>query len=277
MSFLLIVFSLLQSLILIGSSGDSTTIKLRPIFFKGEIKNYKVIKESIVLDRENIIINDKIEKDISITVLDYSDTLIKLEWEVNKIEIMENIPQDNPLSIFIVSIDHGLKIKYQLDKYGRMQRVNNYNEIKSAINEKIDNFITYLKNDAYYDNQYISLLEFQLKITYSTMEQINKLVLFDLFRYYCLYGNEYQLNESEQVLMACREYGIEDTVHVIGSKYLEEKIISFKITKSTSELHDKFLAVYQFHLDDKWIKQVNSEFRTNEIIEIIEYYTILEN
>lgn len=93
-----------------------------------------------------------------------------------------------------------LTIKYTTDSRGVIKSVTNYNEISSTIKGRVDALIENMVKDKSIDPSLIETTKFQLEMILSTEQQINKIVISDLFKFHELYGRTLRTGSPIQTI-----------------------------------------------------------------------------
>lgn len=172
-----------------------TTIKLIPNWRKGEIKKYEIKKYSSVDAANERKLNGLTTKVIILKVVDIRDTVLEINWRVEKLDYSDTIDTDNPFSGLVNSFDKDLSVNYLISKKGRILSVLNLDEITTTIKSKVDNTLNDFIKKNKIEKSKADILSLQFSMMYSTQEQIKSIVLDDITKFHQIFGFSYSTNK----------------------------------------------------------------------------------
>jgi hypothetical protein len=273
MKFLSISFFLLLDVLCgfqqIESQNDQ--IILIPSFKSNQVKNYNIeyTVKTVSEGLEQIINTTK--KQVALKVIDINDGNITMEWRYGKIEFVEAIPQNNPFDILMITLNAGLVIKYSINKKGIITSILNREEITTLINSNIEEKLNLLVEEKIIDPSMITTTKFQFQMMFSTPEQIDKIILSDLFKFHKMYGKTYSSSASE----------VKEEEDLMTRKY-RVQLISVDNNNHTFNLSSKLIGEpnneinqsFQFDLDDHWLIKYSSKRVSSDPLDVIQFYQI---
>lgn len=172
-----------------------TTIKLIPLWEKGEIKRYEIKKYSSIDAENDRKVNDLTTKVIVIQVTDVKNKELVINWKVEKLCFSDTINPDNPLTGIVNSLDKEISVKYTINKKGNIINILNLSEITKKIKSKVDNALKDFIDKNKIEKSKADMLSFQFSMMYSSQEQIKSIVLSDLYKFHQIYGFSYTVNK----------------------------------------------------------------------------------
>lgn len=171
-------------------------IDLIPSFKKGEEKKYSVRYTTKSPAQAPYQIFSSTKKDIIIKVVDVRDGTMDLEWTYTNVIFTDSIPQFNPIMDLINTLPKGLTVKYTTDRSGRIKSVTNYKEIITALNHRTDSLISLMSRDKSIASSLVESTKFQLQMMLSTEQQIDQIVIGDVFKFHEPYGNSFSTSAN---------------------------------------------------------------------------------
>ncbi|MFM7858439.1 MAG: hypothetical protein ACKO96_42595 [Flammeovirgaceae bacterium] len=173
------------------------SIDLTPSFKKGEEKKYSVRYTTKSPAQAPYQIFSSTKKDIIIKVVDVRNGgTMDLEWVYANVIFTDSIPQFNPIMDLINTLSKGLTVKYTTDGSGRIKSVTNYKEITTVLNHRIDSLISLMSRDKSIASSLVESTKFQLQMMLSTEQQIDQIVIGDVFKFHEPYGNSFSTNAN---------------------------------------------------------------------------------
>jgi hypothetical protein len=169
-----------------GSNKHST--ELIPHFKKDEIRRYQ-IKYTVKYPAQghDQIFNSTTEE-VVIKVVNIQNNLIDFEWTYLKATFIDSVPQYNPIMDLMNTLTRGLTVKYTTDSRGVIKSVTNYEEISSKIKQRVTDVIENMSKDKSIAQSLIESTKFQFEMMFSTTQQIDEIVISDIFKFHELYG-----------------------------------------------------------------------------------------
>lgn len=249
----LFVFYLSFIILFSGSvyAQGEQSIKLIPLFKKGQIKKYQITSTSKTFTEPGHyqVFSSKL-KDVIIKVKEVTATQTHLEWIYDRAMFVDSTEQNNPFSYLMNTLNKRMTIKYVVNSQGVIQSISNSDDIKSQAKQQIDGFIQQLNQSDNFDESSVETFKFQLEMMLSSQELFDALILEDVYKFHELYGLTFQ--KDHKVLVQEKDtpadsYSIklisrdEKSIQLVG-----ELISSFSDKKGQKK--------YEFNLPTYWLE-----------------------
>jgi len=121
---------------------EDDTLSIIPKYAIGNTYNYQINQKSI----RNQTLNYEIFKDITISVEKAVDTIVSLNWTVNKV-IFNDSTEMNDINSNIFGIQEGITVCYNVDKKGQILQITNYDTIQKVLNQRFEKNLKALTED----------------------------------------------------------------------------------------------------------------------------------
>ena len=168
------------------------TVDLTPHFKKGEVKKYRIRYIAKSPAQRPYQIFNSTKKDVVVKVADIRGGSIDFEWTYLNVVFTDSVPQFNPVMDLMNTLPQGLTVKYSTDNRGVIKSVTNYKEITAAVKQRVDSMISRMSKDKSIKPSFIESTKFQFEMMFSTEEQINQIVIGDVFKFHELYGHSFK-------------------------------------------------------------------------------------
>ena len=253
------------------SNGQDQQVSLIPSFVEGQLKNYS-ITYSVELsgDRTEQIFRTT-KKQVKIKVVAINGDLIDMQWQYGEVEFTEAKLQNNPFAVLMNTLSAGITVKYSIDKNGVINSITNRDEIKTKIEERIDEKLTSMINENKIDSSMLSTTKFQFQMMFSTPSQIDKIIIKDLFRFHQLYGKDYSNQPSKIVV----DNDILPETYEIRLQSIDQSNQTCLIVSNlVNDTGKKINASYEYSLSDYWLKNHTSKRTSFDPIDVVQLYQI---
>ena len=238
------------------SGQTEKTIKLIPNWTKGDIKRFEITNSTNVVSDEITQTKSLTTKTVTLQVVNVRNKTSEIEWKYENLTFSDTISNKNPLSVLMNELDKGLTVKYTINSNGTIKSINNYDEISAKIKSKVDSALQLLSKNEKIDSSRMKMIKFQYSMMFSSTQQIDLIVLNDIFKFHQLYGYSYRsdkITSIEDKMFAPQMSGPSDR--------LEMKLDSIDTDKQLyylkGELRSPFLEKYMKEdIKDRSIKRV---------------------
>jgi len=178
--------SLLFLAVLICLNGFAQ--ELNPRFKNGEIRKYQIRSSTKSPAQGTYEIFNTIKEVIAIKVTGTESNSIAFEWTYLNVIFIDSVPQYNPVMDLMNTLTQDLTVKYITNTKGVIQSVTNYKEISTKIKQRTEAVIENMSKDKGINSSLIESTKFQFQMMFSTEQQINDIVINDIFKFHELYG-----------------------------------------------------------------------------------------
>jgi len=266
---------------------NDTTINLSANWRKGDTKKYEINQFSTILADGKLQTSSKTTKEVTISVVNENDSLFEIVWKYDEIRFSDSVSLDNPFSDLMNNLNRGLVVRYKINKQGSIKSISNYNEISARISSMVDSTLELISKNKKFDKSDSEMLKFQFSMMFSTDQQIDLIVLSDVFKFHQLYGKSYTLNKItsiEDKIFAPSPGGPADSLliklisidksnsiyHLQGEFYNA----FFEQMKNKMPVDQRIKHLYQFRYPGNWVFEFNSATTSSGFASINESYQI---
>lgn len=243
--------------------------ELNPRFKNGEIRKYHIRSSTKSPAQEPYEIFNTTKQDITIKVTGSQSNSIAFEWTYLTVIFIDSIPQNNPVMDLMNTLAQGLTVKYTTDTKGVIQSVTNYKEISTKIEQRTEALIENMSKDKSISSALIESTKFQFQMMFSTEQQINNIVISDIFKFHELYGHALSPKSAIQItdppsdkFEMCLVSNKNDIQHFEGT------LVGYPNGKR------KGYRVYQFDTSSSWPAKFTFKSDINNPMSVSQFYEI---
>jgi hypothetical protein len=255
--------------IAVCSSGLAQgTIDLIPSFKKGEEKKYSVRYTTKSPAQAPYQIFNSIKKDVIVKVTDARNDSIYFEWTYVNVIFTDSVPQFNPIMNLMNTLAQNLTVAYTTDNRGVIKSVTNHKEIAATVKQRIDATIETMSKDKGISSSLIENTRFQFQMMLSTKQQINEMVINDIFKFHELYGNT--LSTQSKMLISATDPTTDKYETQLTST--KNSICQFEGLLTGDKR--KGSKVYEFQTPSHWLKKYIYKLDSRDGMPVYQYYEI---
>jgi len=254
-----------------GSKGQDIQVSLMPSFVENQVKNYSITYSVRSSGNGTEQIMSTTKKQVKIKVVAIHDDFIDMQWQYGKVEFTEANSQINPFAVLMNTLSAGITVKYSIDKKGVINSITNRDEITATIQKNVDEKLTSMANDGSISSSMITTTKFQIQMMLSTLDQVDKIVLGDLFKFHQLYGKEYssqptEITVNQELLPEKYEVSLYSIDQANHSCLIKSRLID--------DSNKEIIKEYRYNLTDYWLINHASQRASSDPLDVIQLYQI---